>query len=28
MTTVGLRELRRNASDLVRRVEEGEDVVV
>lgn len=28
MVTVGLRELRQNASDLVRRVEEGEEIVI
>jgi prevent-host-death family protein len=28
MATVGLRELRQNASDLVRRVEEGEEIVI
>ena len=28
MTTVGLRELRQNASDLVRRAEAGEDVTI
>ncbi|WP_007026619.1 type II toxin-antitoxin system Phd/YefM family antitoxin [Saccharomonospora iraqiensis] len=28
MATVGLRELRQHASDLLRKVEEGEDVVV
>jgi len=26
MTTVGLRELRQDASDLVRRVEDGEEI--
>ena len=26
--TVGLRELRQNASELVRRVEEGEEIVI
>lgn len=26
--TVGLRELRQNASDLVRRVEEGEEITI
>jgi prevent-host-death family protein len=28
MSTVGLRELRQNASDLVRRVEAGEEITV
>lgn len=28
MTTVGLRELRQQASDLVRRVEAGEEVTI
>lgn len=28
METVGLRELRQDASDLVRRVEEGEEIVI
>ena len=28
MTTVGLRELRQQASELVRRVEEGEEVTI
>jgi prevent-host-death family protein len=28
MITVGLRELRQNASDLVRRAEAGEEVIV
>ena len=28
MTTVGLRELRQHASDLVRRVENGEEVAI
>ncbi|MHB1739760.1 MAG: type II toxin-antitoxin system Phd/YefM family antitoxin [Actinomycetes bacterium] len=28
MTTVGLRELRQQASELVRRVEQGEEVTV
>ena len=28
MTTVGLRELRQRASDLVRRVESGEEVTI
>ena len=28
METVGLRELRQNASDLVRRVEEGEEFTI
>lgn len=28
MGTVGLRELRQNASDLVRRVEEGEEITI
>ncbi|MUL48453.1 type II toxin-antitoxin system prevent-host-death family antitoxin [Mycobacterium sp. CBMA293] len=28
MDTVGLRELRQNASDLVRRVEEGEEITI
>ncbi|MQA34761.1 type II toxin-antitoxin system Phd/YefM family antitoxin [Modestobacter roseus] len=28
MTTVGLRELRQQASDLIRRVEAGEEVTV
>ena len=28
MTTVGLRELRQNASDLVRRVEDGEEIEI
>ncbi|WP_029144647.1 type II toxin-antitoxin system Phd/YefM family antitoxin [Microbacterium luticocti] len=28
MTTVGLRELRQSASDLVRRVEEGEEITI
>jgi prevent-host-death family protein len=28
MEAVGLRELRQNASDLVRRVEEGEEIVI
>lgn len=28
MTTVGLRELRQNASDLVRRVEAGEEITI
>jgi len=28
MTTVGLRELRQNASEIVRRVEAGEEVQV
>jgi prevent-host-death family protein len=28
MEVVGLRELRQNASDLVRRVEEGEEIVI
>lgn len=28
MDTVGLRELRQKASDLVRRVEEGEEIVI
>jgi prevent-host-death family protein len=28
METVGLRELRQNASDLVRRVEEGEQIII
>lgn len=28
MTTVGLRELRQNASDLLRRVEAGEHVTI
>lgn len=28
MSTVGLRELRQNASDLVRRVEEGEEITI
>ncbi|GAA2401404.1 type II toxin-antitoxin system prevent-host-death family antitoxin [Mycolicibacterium llatzerense] len=28
MDTVGLRELRQNASDLVRRVEEGEEIII
>lgn len=28
MSTVGLRELRQQASDLVRRVEAGEEIVV
>lgn len=26
--TVGLRELRQNASDLIRRVEEGEEITI
>ena len=28
MSTVGLRELRQNASDLIRRVEAGEEVTI
>jgi prevent-host-death family protein len=28
MEVVGLRELRQNASDLVRRVEEGEEITI
>lgn len=28
MATVGLRELRQNASDLVRRVENGEEITI
>ncbi|MBX9983264.1 type II toxin-antitoxin system prevent-host-death family antitoxin [Mycobacterium gordonae] len=28
MKAVGLRELRQNASELVRRVEEGEEIVI
>jgi prevent-host-death family protein len=28
MTTIGLRELRQNASDLVRRVEDGEEITI
>lgn len=28
MSVVGLRELRQHASDIVRRVEEGEEIVV
>lgn len=28
MSTVGLRELRQNASDLVRRVEAGEEITI
>ena len=28
MTTVGLRELRQDASDLVRRVERGEEIEI
>lgn len=28
METVGLRELRQNASDLVRRVEAGEEITI
>lgn len=28
MTTVGLRELRQNASELVRRVEAGEEITI
>jgi prevent-host-death family protein len=28
MSTVGLRELRQNASDLVRRAEAGEEIIV
>lgn len=28
METVGLRELRQNASELVRRVEEGEEITI
>lgn len=28
METVGLRELRQNASDLVRRAEEGEEITI
>lgn len=28
MATVGLRELRQNASDLVRRVEDGEEITI
>ncbi|KLO32245.1 type II toxin-antitoxin system Phd/YefM family antitoxin [Mycobacterium haemophilum] len=28
MAVVGLRELRQNASDLVRRVEDGEEITV
>ncbi|WP_019816569.1 type II toxin-antitoxin system Phd/YefM family antitoxin [Saccharomonospora saliphila] len=28
MTTVGLRELRQHASDLIRQVEAGEEVIV
>ena len=28
MTTVGLRELRQNASELVRRVEAGEEIAI
>ncbi len=28
MATVGLRELRQHASDLVRRVEEGEEITI
>lgn len=28
MTTVGLRELRQDASDLVRRVEAGEEITI
>lgn len=28
MKAVGLRELRQNASDLVRRVEEGEEITI
>jgi prevent-host-death family protein len=28
MDVVGLRELRQNASDLVRRVEEGEEITI
>lgn len=28
MTTVGLRELRQRASDLVRRVEAGEEITI
>ncbi|HNM97964.1 MAG TPA: type II toxin-antitoxin system prevent-host-death family antitoxin [Marmoricola sp.] len=28
METVGLRELRQDASDLVRRVQSGEDIVI
>jgi prevent-host-death family protein len=28
VATVGLRELRQNASDLVRRVEEGEEITI
>lgn len=28
MATIGLRELRQNASDLVRRVEDGEEITI
>ncbi|MGV1010800.1 MAG: type II toxin-antitoxin system Phd/YefM family antitoxin [Dermatophilaceae bacterium] len=28
MSTIGLRELRQNASDLVRRVEAGEEITI
>lgn len=28
MVTVGLRELRQNASDLVHRAEEGEEIII
>ncbi|MEU0498006.1 type II toxin-antitoxin system prevent-host-death family antitoxin [Mycobacterium sp. NPDC006124] len=28
METVGVRELRQNASDLVRRVQDGEEIVI
>ena len=28
MTSVGLKELRQNASDLVRRVEHGEEIAI
>ena len=28
METIGLRELRQNASDLVRRVERGEEITI
>lgn len=28
MTSVGLRELRQNASELIRRVEDGEEITV
>ena len=28
METVGVRELRQNASDLVRRVQDGEEIII